>query len=230
MKKQHVDDNGKHVAELEARVRALNASFVELGSADDFNEFFHIIHRPGWTSPQDVALMNSLVDATERSATDARHLRKAMLEGARAIGKTEWTSDGTLEDRIRVILGPPDETAEVDPLTLASVGGDLHGAMVTEALRQRDEANGDLTVVAQSHLRSLCEAELITHSEASVLQQVVGTLTSNARTLDACHEIERLCETLSGEGTTSSVATVVGNIALDSARRVVHDRGGAGRD
>lgn len=86
MSDQHIDDNGKHVDELDERLRALAAGFADLGSSDDFDEMLRIIHAPGWTTLIDVAFMNSLVEATERNVDDARHLRVAILQGARAIG------------------------------------------------------------------------------------------------------------------------------------------------
>jgi hypothetical protein len=87
MTEQHIDDNGKHVDELDGRLRDLAASFGDLGSSDDFDELFRIIHRGGWTTVIDVAFMHSLIDATQRTVEDARQLRNAMLEGARAIGE-----------------------------------------------------------------------------------------------------------------------------------------------
>jgi len=83
---QHIDDNGQHIDELDRRLRDLSAAFVGLGASDDFEELFRIIHNPGWTTLIDVQFMNALVDAAQRSADDARHLRAALLEGARAIG------------------------------------------------------------------------------------------------------------------------------------------------
>jgi hypothetical protein len=47
-----------------------------------------IIHRPGWTTPVAVHFTNALVDAAQRTADDARHLREALLAGARTIDAT----------------------------------------------------------------------------------------------------------------------------------------------
>ena len=86
MTAQHIDDNGQHIDQLDRRLRDLSAAFAGLGTSDDFEELLQIIHRPGWTTPQDVHFVNALVDAAERSAANARHLRTALLEGARSIG------------------------------------------------------------------------------------------------------------------------------------------------
>jgi hypothetical protein len=85
MSEQHIEDHGKHVDELDERLRGLAADFGDLGSPDDFDELYRIIHQPGWTTPIDIAFMNSLVDAAQRAVEDARYLRVAILQGARAI-------------------------------------------------------------------------------------------------------------------------------------------------
>jgi hypothetical protein len=87
MTNNHINDNGRHVAQIDERLRALAASLADAASMDDFKELFLIIHRPGWTTVVDVAFMHSLIDAAERSVADSRHLRSALLNGARAIAE-----------------------------------------------------------------------------------------------------------------------------------------------
>jgi hypothetical protein len=85
MATQHIDDDDHHIDDLDRRLRDLSASYRSLGDDSDFLDLFQIIHHPGWTTLIDVFFMNTLVEAAERSADDARHLRKALLEGARAV-------------------------------------------------------------------------------------------------------------------------------------------------
>lgn len=87
MSTQHIDDGGRHIGQLDKRIRDLSAAFADLGTSDDFEELFRIIHFPGWTTLPDVFFMNVLVDSAERVVDDARRVRKALLEGARAIGE-----------------------------------------------------------------------------------------------------------------------------------------------
>ncbi len=87
MSTQHIDDGGRHIEQLDQRIRDLSAAFADLGTSDDFEELFRIIHFPGWTTLPDVFFMNVLVDSAERVVDDARRVRKALLEGARAIGE-----------------------------------------------------------------------------------------------------------------------------------------------
>lgn len=92
MTAQHIDDDGKHIDEIDRRLRQLSDAFTDLGTLDDFEELFTIIHKGGWTTVIDVQFMNIVVDAAERAVDDARHLRRALLEGARAIGKASVPS------------------------------------------------------------------------------------------------------------------------------------------
>ena len=87
MPDQHIHDNGRHIDELDQRLRDLRAAFADLGNTDDFDQLFKIIHLPGWARWPDVFLMNTVVDAMERNLEDARSLRKALLEGALAISE-----------------------------------------------------------------------------------------------------------------------------------------------
>jgi hypothetical protein len=87
MSTQHIDDGGRHIEQLDHRLRDLSAAFADLGTSDDFEEVFRIIHFPGWTTVIDVFFMNTLIDSAERAVNDARLVRKALLEGAQAIGE-----------------------------------------------------------------------------------------------------------------------------------------------
>lgn len=85
MTTQDVDDNGRHIEGLDRRLGALGDTFVGLGDTSDVEQMLVIIHRPGWSTPADVHLMNALVDAAQRTADDARQLREALRAGALAI-------------------------------------------------------------------------------------------------------------------------------------------------
>ena len=82
---EHIHDNGKHVAELDGRLKALASGFSEAGSSDDFDELFTIIHHPGFTTPVQLELIHQLVEAAERNLAEAAQLRSALVHGARAV-------------------------------------------------------------------------------------------------------------------------------------------------
>lgn len=85
MSDPHKQDNGPHVDELDKRLRDLSSAFADLGDTADFDELFKIIHNPGWTTWPDIFLVNTLVDAAERAAKDARSVRTALVECVLAI-------------------------------------------------------------------------------------------------------------------------------------------------
>lgn len=85
MPAQRIKDNGSHVDELDRRLRNLSAAFTDLGNTADFDQLLKIIHVPDWTTWPDILLMNTVLDAAERAAEDARSLRKALVESALAI-------------------------------------------------------------------------------------------------------------------------------------------------
>ena len=75
----------RRVDELDKRLRDLRAAYASLGDTADFDEVLRIIHGPGWTTWPDILLINTVLDAAERAAEDARSLREALVEGALSI-------------------------------------------------------------------------------------------------------------------------------------------------
>ncbi len=85
MTDHHIHDNGKHVAELEGRLKGLAAGFSDAGSSDDFDELFTIIHHPGFTTPVQLELIHRLLETAERNLAEAAQLRGALVQGTRAV-------------------------------------------------------------------------------------------------------------------------------------------------
>ncbi len=85
MSVQDIQDNRRRVDELDRRLRDLSAAFTDLGNTADFDQLLKIIHVPGWTTWPDILLINTVLDAAERAAEDARSLRNALVESALAI-------------------------------------------------------------------------------------------------------------------------------------------------
>jgi hypothetical protein len=75
----------RRIDELDKRLRDLSAAFASLGNIADFDELLKIIHAPGWATWPDILLINTVLDAAERAAEDARSLRKTLVESALAI-------------------------------------------------------------------------------------------------------------------------------------------------
>lgn len=78
----------EHVTVLHGRLEDVAKLHASVGDSSDFDELFRIIHWPGWTTPVEIMLINSLVDAVERSAHNTLKARQALVEGARAIAES----------------------------------------------------------------------------------------------------------------------------------------------
>jgi len=75
----------EHIATLHARVEGVSKVHLSVGDTSDFEEFFRIIHQPGWTTPVELMLIHALVDSAERAAEQALQARQSLMDGARAI-------------------------------------------------------------------------------------------------------------------------------------------------
>ena len=68
------------LASLEKRIGELqkNLAFVGQGPNPDSSQLFKIIHKPGWTTVQDVALATHIIDAMNHQATAMQSLQKTL--------------------------------------------------------------------------------------------------------------------------------------------------------
>jgi hypothetical protein len=76
------------VKDLENRIGQLqkNLAFVGQGSTVDASDLFTIIHRPGWTTPQQVALAGQILEAMNQQAVAMRGIRDALENHVKASG------------------------------------------------------------------------------------------------------------------------------------------------
>ena len=75
------------VKALESSMRQLQQSCAKLGGHQCFDEFFQIIHRPGWTTPQDEFFVGAMIAAIQDQVDGAtKHLEK-LMQGARQVGR-----------------------------------------------------------------------------------------------------------------------------------------------
>jgi hypothetical protein len=75
------------VKALESSMRKLQQSCSELGSHKHFDEFFQIIHRPGWTTVLDElfvgAMIASMEDQVQNVTKHLENLRKPSVTSGR---------------------------------------------------------------------------------------------------------------------------------------------------
>jgi hypothetical protein len=87
MSKPH-EEHGGHahqIACLEAKIKALSTHLETLSNTSDMEELFVIIHRPGWTTPAEFAMVNGIIDSIHAQAKTLTEMRKVLLSGSRAV-------------------------------------------------------------------------------------------------------------------------------------------------
>ncbi|MER7755404.1 hypothetical protein [Kitasatospora sp. NPDC097643] len=73
------------LAHLEQRIHHL-ITVTRAVSNDPHEELLKIIHRPGWTTPAEVALVTNAVDHLIKQTESLNEARTNLLDGARAVG------------------------------------------------------------------------------------------------------------------------------------------------
>ncbi len=76
------------VKDLEHRIGQLqkNLAFVGQSTTTDASELFVLIHRPGWTTPQQVAVAAQILETMNQQAAAMRGLRDTLEKHVKASG------------------------------------------------------------------------------------------------------------------------------------------------
>ena len=76
------------VKDLEQRIGQLqkNLAFVGQSPASENSDLFTVIHRPGWTTPQQVAVATQILDTMNQQATAMRGMRDTLEKHVKASG------------------------------------------------------------------------------------------------------------------------------------------------
>lgn len=72
---------------LEKKVTALSKALANLGKGTDLRDLILIIKRPGWTTPAEFALVNTLVDHLQVSVNNFANVQKELVKGSKMVGK-----------------------------------------------------------------------------------------------------------------------------------------------
>ena len=77
----------RDVKALESCMRKLQQNCAELGSHKYFDEFFQIIHRPGWTTVLDEFFVGAMISNMQDQAQNLAKQLETLMEGARQVGR-----------------------------------------------------------------------------------------------------------------------------------------------
>jgi hypothetical protein len=75
------------VKALESSMRKLQQSCSELGSHKYFDEFFQIIHRPGWTTVLDELFVGAMIASMQDQVQNVTKHLENLMKGARQVGR-----------------------------------------------------------------------------------------------------------------------------------------------
>ena len=77
---------------LEKRIFELKDIFTIMADNSDLEELLKIIHRPGWTTPAEFALVGSVVESLNTQARNVASLRTALVASSRQVGTQKATA------------------------------------------------------------------------------------------------------------------------------------------
>ncbi len=77
---------------LERRLFELKDIFTKMSDNSDLDELLKIIHRPGWTTPAEFALVISAVESLNAQARNVASLRTALVSSSRQVGTQKATA------------------------------------------------------------------------------------------------------------------------------------------
>ena len=77
-----------HTAQLKPLISELIRSLRSTSSASDLRELLRIIHRPGWTTPAEVAFARGILTTTIQHLQVVAMLRNVLLIGSRNVKRS----------------------------------------------------------------------------------------------------------------------------------------------
>ena len=73
------------VKQLESRCKEVSQNLRMAADDKHTSELLQIIHRPGWTTPAEMLLVNGYLDSINSHAKLITNLKETLLAGARAV-------------------------------------------------------------------------------------------------------------------------------------------------
>ncbi len=77
----------KHqLTQLEGEIQALKTSHAALASGSSLDELLTIIHRPGWTTPAELAFVRTGLESVRAQTAQLNALTQGLLHAAKLVG------------------------------------------------------------------------------------------------------------------------------------------------
>jgi hypothetical protein len=78
----------EHIKTLETKLQKLQQLHNKAASENFAEQLLLIIHRPGWTTPQEAQLVHAVLDSLTHQLEGVEGTQRALLAAAEQIGKT----------------------------------------------------------------------------------------------------------------------------------------------
>jgi hypothetical protein len=78
----------EHATALEPKIRALGDQLTSITSENFSQTLLTIIHRPGWTTPQEAELVHAMIDALTHQLDGVGRAQRALVAAAEKIGRS----------------------------------------------------------------------------------------------------------------------------------------------
>ena len=76
----------KHeLAHLETKLKEVRTTLTNLADGGGFEEFVRTVHKPGFTTPAEVALFTAVVDSMAEQVKNVLTLKQVLLSGAEKV-------------------------------------------------------------------------------------------------------------------------------------------------
>jgi hypothetical protein len=75
----------QELSRVESHIQSIRTAHSALASAADLEELFNIIHRPGWTTPAEVAFLTSALESISAQTNQLLALRQGILTAAKLV-------------------------------------------------------------------------------------------------------------------------------------------------
>ncbi|HTW24149.1 MAG TPA: hypothetical protein VMD78_11145 [Candidatus Baltobacteraceae bacterium] len=76
----------KHeLSRVESQIQSVRTAHSVLAGTSDLDELFNIIHRPGWTTPAEVAFLTTALESISAQTNQLLALRQGILTAAKLV-------------------------------------------------------------------------------------------------------------------------------------------------
>lgn len=84
-KRDHDHYESRHVHELEKTIKGLGDALASFGRGSHLLELLRIVNRPGWTTPAELAFVNTILDSIAVQVRSLDRLQAELVEAARKV-------------------------------------------------------------------------------------------------------------------------------------------------